>query len=843
MMTPRDFTIDVDGRSLVVRPGDLLLGLLQRHGIHVPTLCWDERLAPYGGCRLCVVARRDGPRGLVPSCSTPVEPGMVIETSAPDVVAARRQQLEMLTTTHRFDCPICERSGDCLLQDAVHTYGGLSDTFDHAEIAAPSDDELLIAHNPSRCILCGKCTRLCDEVQGVSAIGMVGRGLRARVTTFEGRPLDCEFCGQCVNACPVGALTARPFTFAVPFWLRRQVVTTCSFCSCGCQVSMEVDDGTLLRVTSEVSQAPNNGKLCAKGWLGWDVREHPDRISVPLLRKEGQLVEVSWEEALQTAASALVKEHSEGAHLAALGSARLTCEDAYSLQRLFRGGFESPHVTSGISGGLHALEEGLVGVLDRPRTAAGFDELAAAELIVVVGADPANTHPLIKTEIVQGVAQRRQRLRLISACGSGLERLADQHFRVAPGSESILLRWLAKSVVDLSPAHGQSIRRLQGSGAWLESLASYEDREGERLTGAGSEAVETLALSLIRSESIVFVLPTATGLPFDEAELARDLAQLVLLLGRSAKMMVLGEMANLQGVIDVGLSPVLLPGHRRADRLGSRRELARSWQVESIPGLGWDPETIMSRATRGDIGVLYVVGQDLVGSWPRGYDVKGALEKSRFVVCHEAFLTETALRADAVFPVSVLAERQGSVVGCDGVRRVANVALPPPVGVLSDGQILAEIARRSEIAFPDSLRLEDEMLRVVGWPFERPRTVRLMPVAPPPDHPISASGIFVDASPRLFHSGGITAKSKLLEDLAPSIVARVNPMDAEDTGIENGDAVAIRVGEGEILLRARLDATVVEGTVVAPWHGSPDGAAALAADDGLPLFGKLRRSR
>jgi predicted molibdopterin-dependent oxidoreductase YjgC len=265
--------------------------------------------------------------------------------------------------------------------------------------------------------------------------------------------------------------------------------------------------------------------------------------------------------------------------------------------------------------------------------------------------------------------------------------------------------------------------------------------------------------------------------------------------------------------------------------------------VESVPGVGWDPRAIVERAADGGIGVLYVVGQDLVASWPQGYDVTRALERSRYVVCHEAFLTETALRADAVLPVAVLAERQGSIVGCDGVRRVANMALHPPQGVLSDGQILAEVARRSEIDFPDSLRLEDEMLRIVGWPFEQPRTLRLVPVPPAPDRPPVTSGLFIDASPRLFHSGGVTSKSDILESLAPSIVAGINPVDAGDAGIAHGDAVVIRVGEGELLLRAQINAAVAEGTVVVPWHGSPDGSAALASDVGVPLFGQLRRSR
>jgi NADH dehydrogenase/NADH:ubiquinone oxidoreductase subunit G len=353
-------TITVNGKETVVPAGRMLLRVLTDLGIVVPTLCDDERLTPYGGCRLCVVARRDGRGGLVPACSTPVQRGMEIETDVPEVIESRRRNLQLLVLNHRMECPVCERSGDCRFQDLIYEYGSPEDPLPFQRVRAPRDEKSrVIVRDPEKCIICGKCVRICDEIQGVAAIGIVNRGLNARVATLLERPLDCEFCGQCVNACPVGALVARPYTSDVPVWQRTEATTTCSYCSCGCQITVETHAGTLQRVTSDVGMAPNHGKLCAKGWLGWDVLDDADRLETPLLRRNGQLVPVGWSEALDAAAGAMRAARDAGRPIVGLGSSRLACEDAYLMQRFMRSVLGSPHVDVGPVGGVAALLEGM----------------------------------------------------------------------------------------------------------------------------------------------------------------------------------------------------------------------------------------------------------------------------------------------------------------------------------------------------------------------------------------------------------------------------------------------------------------------------------------------------
>ncbi len=216
--------ITVNGQPVEVPGGLTLLEALRRHGIELPTLCHDQRLTPYGGCRLCVVARRDGRPGLVPACSTPALAGMKIDTEAPEVHEARRRQLQLILLNHRMECPVCDRTGDCRLQDLVFEYGADEGRLPFELVRRKRDESSpLIVRDPEKCILCAKCVRLCDEVQGVAAIGVIGRGLEARVSTWLDGPLDCEFCGQCVDACPVAALTIPAFASELPAWQRTAV--------------------------------------------------------------------------------------------------------------------------------------------------------------------------------------------------------------------------------------------------------------------------------------------------------------------------------------------------------------------------------------------------------------------------------------------------------------------------------------------------------------------------------------------------------------------------------------------------------------------------------------------
>ncbi len=829
-------SLKVDGQAVEVGRGRLLLDVLRSLGKRVPTLCHDPRLTPYGGCRLCVVSRQDGRGGLVPSCSTPVLPGMVIETATPAVIEARRYQLRLLLLNHRLECPVCERRGDCQLQDLMYEYGVPERRLPFDRVLVPRDEASpVIVRDTEKCILCGKCVRLCDEVQGVAEIGIVSRGLNARVTTVHGAALACEFCGQCVDACPVGALIARPYDNPVPAWMRSAVSTACSYCSAGCRVSVESYNGASLRVTSPVDDEPNHGKLCVKGRFGWDLLESPDRLTRPLVRRGTDLVPVSWDEAFGAVVAGLTKARESGRAIVGLGSPRMTSEAAFLFQEVLRGGLGTPHVGAGVAAGVEALVEGVMPVLGAPRSTATFADLLEAHTVLVVRGDPSRTHPLAKTQIVQGVNQRGHRLILAHASTGGLERHARPFVAVRPGTEDLLLLGLTHLVMARREDGPARFAGAPGFDAWQRDLDAYSPALVAAATGVEEETLRTIAQALVDSPSVVGVVVTAQGLAGDEAAASRAMAYLLLALdrirGEGSGLLVLGEKGNVQGVVDMGLHPALLPGWRNA---------AGNSRGGQTPGPGWSCGEMLARAAAGEVGAWWIAGHDPLFAWSRSWNVREAIDGAGFVVVQDAFLTETARHADVVLPAAIFIERTGTIVGADGARRALTAATRAPAGAAQDHDIIAEVGRRLGISLPP-------VDQIASGPDPEVAQVRAGRVPAfgrlgAPRVTEAAGGIIVDMSAQLFHSGCTTLRSPMLSHLAPPTALNISRTDARRAGVANGEPVLMRTGHGEILERARISRTVRPGVaVLSRFSYSACSKAALLDEEQAVVGAEIRR--
>jgi predicted molibdopterin-dependent oxidoreductase YjgC len=840
--------ITVNGQEVEASAGDLLLNALRDVGVRVPTLCHDERLTPYGGCRLCVVERKDGRGGMVPSCSTPVLPGMVIESDTQAVLESRRRQLQFLVANHRMECPVCDRRGDCRFQDLIYEYGAPEDQLPFELIRRPRvDNSPVIARDPEKCIICGKCARLCEEVQGVAAIGIVNRGLDAHVTTHLDQPLDCEFCGQCVNACPVGALILDTPAKQIPVWLRSERATTCSYCSCGCQISTQVHDGEVLKVGGDESAEPNRGKLCVKGWLGWDVLTSEERLTTPMVRRGGRLVEASWDEALSAAVKAIETARTKrgGDGIVGLGTARLTNEDAYLFQRIWRGGIGSPHVGIGPTGGVAGYGEGLDTRPGRPSGTATFEDLRAADLVFVLRGDPTRTHPLVKTEIVQGVRQREQKLVIANTISGGLEDHASLHVALPPAGESALLRAVSARVLDRRPDLRTALAERAGFEAWAESLSAWRPSAAGELLAISETTIDLIVDHLLAARSIVSVVVTSSGLPGDEGAVTADAARLAEVLAedsvRTSGLLLLGERVNVRGVLDAGLHPAVLPGWRPVLDEGARAAVEQAWGVSAPAREGFGPKELSERAAAGEVDLLYLAGQDPLSSWPRALKAESMLSAAGAVIVQDAFLSPTARLADVVLPVRMLAERDGTVIALDGEPRPLHPVVEPPVPLPQDGDLLREIARRLGIEVPDASALAAELAGLVSWPAEEPSSARFAPVDAPTATG-SATGLLLDLSPILFHSGTTTHYSERLCELAPLVALRMEPEDAASLGVQSGQLVRVSASEGEALLRARVDHNVTPGTVVATSTNGREKATSLLELNGDNKRVTVRRS-
>lgn len=839
-MTDQRDTITVNGQPVEIEPGRLMIHVLREQGIEVPTLCHDDRLKPYGGCRLCVVERLDGRGGLFAACSMPAQAGMVVETDSDLVLESRRQQLQLLALNHRMECPVCDRHGDCRFQDLVFRYGTPEQALPFDLVRHPRDEvSQVISRDPEKCVLCGRCVRICEEVQGIAAIGMMHRGLEAKVGTLLERQLDCEFCGQCVNDCPVGALVARPHVGQAPAHLRHAGNTTCGYCSCGCQLRCEVYEGRIERVGLDETSIPNHGKLCAKGWLGQDVHNSDERLTTPLIRRDGELVETSWDEALDAAAKALAAARESDRAIVGLGSARMSTEDAYQMQYFMRAVLGSPHACVGAVGGRSGLINGLAPATGRPRSTAGFEDLASADLAVVLRADPSRTHPLVKTELVQRLLQRDQQVVLAASVTGGLERHVTSHLPLVPGTEAALLAGVGRRLLETVDAPA-------GFEDWSRGVADHTPERVGEITGLAPAAIEELAAAIARARSVVFVVVCSVGIPGSEAEVAGLAATLVSLLppteGQRSGVLLLGEKANTQGVLDAGLDRKFLPGARSVDDAQARAAVEAVWGMAPPAEKGWAISETMTRADDGEVGLLYLVGQNPETVWHHREQARSMIENAGFVIAQDAFLTEAAAMADIVLPVAILAERNGTLVGADGVTRPLQHLLDSPGNAPQDGRIFAELARRIGSNVPEDDELAAHLEALVWTPADAGPAAPHVPSPPQATSHPPEGGLLFDITPQLFHSGSMTRHSEQLSSLSPFDILRIAPADAARIGIEPGQKVRVAAGGREVLLRARIDKTVRPGTVASIWNDGEEGVGDLFENLDRPVTVEIGRT-
>lgn len=339
----KTLTLTVNGQEVKAAPGQTVLEVARSMGVEIPTLCHDDRLEPYGACRLCLV-EIEGARGPVPACATKAGDGMVVETHTDKIRRLRKFVIELLLSNHPLDCPVCEAAGDCRLQDYAYEYEvSMSPWGWHPLEFETRDDHPNIARNPNRCILCGRCVRICRDVMGIGCWGFTNRGYDTIIDTPYNLPLEevgCVSCGQCISTCPVGALSHKRSRYAARHWQTDKTKTICPYCGVGCEIVVHTNRDKLVRVTAKVGSGVNNGNLCVKGRFGMDFQNSPDRLTAPLVRNErGDLVPVSWDVALDRVEQSFkrIKAESGGGAFAALASAKCTNEENYILQKFVRG--------------------------------------------------------------------------------------------------------------------------------------------------------------------------------------------------------------------------------------------------------------------------------------------------------------------------------------------------------------------------------------------------------------------------------------------------------------------------------------------------------------------------
>ncbi|MGD0507300.1 MAG: NADH-quinone oxidoreductase subunit NuoG [Terriglobales bacterium] len=623
-----DVSLTVDGKKITAPAGSLLIEACKSVGIEVPSFCYYPGLSLQGACRMCVVKIEKMPK-LQTACTTTVTEGMIVATDSDEVRQARKAMVELLLGNHPLDCPVCDAGGECELQDMAFSYGASESKYTEAKNHKEEQQwSPVVYFDRPRCILCYRCVRVCGEGMDVWALGVQNRGVSSIIAPNQDDHLDCEECGMCIDICPVGALTSGAYRYKTRPWEMNHVGTICTHCGDGCKTTLGVrqcDTGAeIVRGDNRDKSGINGDFLCVKGRYAFDFVHHKDRLTEPLIRKNGKLTPATWEEALELIGKQFqeVRDRDSGSAIGVIGSNRTTNEENYLLSKFARVVLMTNNVDHHRTADYPALAAALHG---KPGKTASMREVLNAPAILLIGSDPTNQHPLLAWQIRTNVRLRRAKLHVINSAPIKLRRQAAGFGLLPAGAEAKAVAFLAGDDFLLDSLVGDGT----GRDTWI-ALREKIRAEQNLVIAFGSE---------LRGQDI--------------AKLADFAATLT-----GAKLICLGDYANSRGASEMGLYPDLLPGY---EPLSEMVKFQQEWgKLPTEQGLSL-PEMVEA-AKAGKLKALYVVGSNPVGRL--GID-PFALSKA-FVVVQDMFLTETANIADVVLPAANAYEKTGTYTNTCG---------------------------------------------------------------------------------------------------------------------------------------------------------------------------------
>jgi formate dehydrogenase major subunit len=888
-----EFTLD--GRHVTAEPAETILQAAERHGIAVPRLCYTPGLRPEGNCRACVVEVK-GERVLAASCCRAPSAGMEVSTASARARAAQRMVLELLLS----DMPGERRAPDSELEHWARRLGVGAPRFAPRRQPAADLSHAAIAVNLDACIQCTRCLRACREAQVNDVIGFAYRGEHAKVVFDFDDPMgasSCVACGECVQACPTGALApARGAGLAA---IDRKVDSVCPFCGVGCQLTYHVRDNRIRFVTGRDGPS-NHARLCVKGRYGFDYVHHPQRLTRPLVRRpeakksaaatldpsrwDEVFREASWDEALERAAQGLKRIRDEDRHaLAGFGSAKGTNEEAYLFQKLVRTAFGTNNVDHCTrlchASSVAALMEGL----NSGAVSNQVNDVLNAEVVFLIGANPTVNHPVAATWIKNAV-KRGTKLILADPRRTELARFATHVLQFNPDTDVALLNAMLHTIVNEGLADEAFIRdRTSGYEALRENVQRFSPEAMAPVCGIPAPTIREVARLYARARGAMILWGMGISQHVHGTDNARCLIALALATGQIGRpgcgLHPLRGQNNVQGASDSGLIPMVFPDYQRVDEPGALRRFESLWGAKLDPKPGLTVVEIVNAAYEGRIRGMYIMGENPAMSDPEAAHAREGLARLEHLVVQDIFLTETAALADVVLPATAWPEKCGTVTNTDRMVQLGRPALVAPGEAREDlwiinrmGQLLGlpwnytrprdvfeemrkgmnsiagitweRLERESAVTYPCAREGDPGQPVVFTDAFPtasgRARFVPAADLVPANERPDAEFPMVLITGRQLehWHTGAMTRRSGVLDAIEPEPAASFHPLDLDALRVRPGELVTIASRRGRIALYARAEEATPRGAVFVPF-AYHEAAANMLTNPALDPFGKI----
>ncbi|VVE52089.1 formate dehydrogenase subunit alpha [Pandoraea fibrosis] len=883
----KEVTLEIDGEQVTVPAGTSIMRAASESGVNVPKLCATDSLEPFGSCRLCLV-EIEGRRGFPASCTTPVEPGMKVRTQSPKLQELRKGVMELYISDHPLDCLTCAANGDCELQDMAGVTGlrEVRYGFDGANHFDTQKDESnpYFTYDASKCIVCNRCVRACEETQGTFALTISGRGFEARVSPGQDQPFmdsECVSCGACVAACPTATLQEKSVIHLGQ--AEHAKITTCAYCGVGCSFKAEMKGNEVVRMVPHKDGQANEGHACVKGRFAWGYATHKDRILTPKIRKKitDPWQEVSWDEALDYAASEFKRIQAKYGRdsIGGLVSSRCTNEEDYLVQKLVRAAFGNNNVDTCARVCHSPTGYGLKATLGESAGTQTFKSVEQSDVILVMGANPTDGHPVFGSRMKKRL---REGAKLIVIDPRRIDLVksphikAEFHLQLRPGTNVAMVNAIAHVIVteglmaDAFIAERCEDRAFQ---QWREFIARAENspEATEAHTGVPAHLVRDAARLYATGGNAAIYYGLGVTEHAQGSTTVIGIANLAMVTGNIGREGVgvnpLRGQNNVQGSCDMGAFPHELPGYRHVSDSTARALFEAEWGVELQSEPGLRIPNMFDAALAGTFMGLYCQGEDIVQSDPNTQHVTHALEQMECIVVQDIFLNETAKYAHVLLPGSSFLEKDGTFTNAE--RRISRVrqVMPPRAGY-ADWEVTIQLAKRLgyEMNYSHPSEIMDEIARLtptfkgvsyekldrmgsVQWPcnedapegtpvmhideFVRGKGKFLITQYVPTDEKVTRRFPLILTTGRILSQYNVGAQTRRTDNNHWHSEDRLelHPHDAEERGIKDGDWVGIQSRAGETVLRAIISDRMQPGVVYTTFHFPESGANVITTDN------------